>query len=965
MGRPRSSRSPRPSSGGGGSRPPPSHPAEANPAHRAELGRNLRRNDAELAALSRLNGALRGLRADVVERCGEAALLDVGEGLIRLRTGDLGTRTDPAVVRVVPGVVLGKGKVSAAGEGAGGGSAPPSPAKAGAGADANAKADGDADADAEPITSLPPDEVVLPPGPETDALRSFLLHLNLRTRLLNRLFRRLNRLGRTMDGEAALTPPQIPKYGDVRFVIDDGAYGAFKEDFAKREEARIRLLVRRKEERLREIAGRQSDEEKEDVEMEDSEEMAKEKEGNTDDEKKQPTEEEDLELLMETEVGYDKVVTYQDLTKAKPKPADSADAAEGDAPAAAPTPVDATEGDTPAEAPKSAEGSASAEAPKPTDPVEGSAPAEAPKPQATEAPKSADPADGPVPPEAPKSEEAAAVEKISLIPGKIKKTVAFPLATEESPNEEHADMKYGQNIGAVHRTMNSREREMEFNRWKSDVLARIPDQPTFDELGLEGRVFELEERRKRIAGGTGAATEGAESGEVKGMDIAEDKKGKDSMDMDREEAAAGDGSKTRKDNTESKEKNGEEDEKDEKEGEKKEKTFKQKKLLSLLATPSFHNQDLRRIRLIHADLFQSSVFEAAKANVDQAALDYDIAYKKSTDLHNKKNQCMMHLNKISTDIRRRKTMRPEDQIAVQMYRSHFLRARDDWANRRRAANLVVPPYDDIDHASPEGHKRGTLITNEKVDDPNASDVTKAVALTLGTMVNAVADRAENKWTPMTGVVPVTVSNFPKCFPPFPAPDPLVPALQKQEPILRAQVADFSKKLATAEEDRKKAWSRMIKAKEELRIVTGGSGGQRRVAGRAPAAKPRAPASRGRPASRAPAGRAPVPYPGSAQPGTYGNIPMGYGASTNGTGVGAANPAHHAAAHHAAVQAAMGKKYSKSAIIARTLHDGSIAPTTAPKRGPDGQYLRPTGRGRKGMDWDSRNGRWVPQQNRYG
>jgi hypothetical protein len=53
------------------------------------------------------------------------------------------------------------------------------------------------------------------------------------------------------------------------------------------------------------------------------------------------------------------------------------------------------------------------------------------------------------------------------------------------------------------------------------------------------------------------------------------------------------------------------------------------------------------------------------------------------------------------------------------------------------------------------------------------------------------------------------------------------------------------------------------------------------------------------------------------------------------------------------------KYSSARVSDRVANDGSVAPVNKPKKTADGYYQRPTGRGRKGMTWDAVNGRWVP------
>lgn len=54
-----------------------------------------------------------------------------------------------------------------------------------------------------------------------------------------------------------------------------------------------------------------------------------------------------------------------------------------------------------------------------------------------------------------------------------------------------------------------------------------------------------------------------------------------------------------------------------------------------------------------------------------------------------------------------------------------------------------------------------------------------------------------------------------------------------------------------------------------------------------------------------------------------------------------------------------QRYSQEAIRNRTYDDGSVAPAVPPKQGGDGLFQRPSGRSRKGMDWDAVHGVWRP------
>lgn len=54
------------------------------------------------------------------------------------------------------------------------------------------------------------------------------------------------------------------------------------------------------------------------------------------------------------------------------------------------------------------------------------------------------------------------------------------------------------------------------------------------------------------------------------------------------------------------------------------------------------------------------------------------------------------------------------------------------------------------------------------------------------------------------------------------------------------------------------------------------------------------------------------------------------------------------------------KYSADKVRQRKSSDGTVAPVSEPKKTSEGLYVRPAGRTRKGMRWDAFNGVWVPQ-----
>ena len=55
----------------------------------------------------------------------------------------------------------------------------------------------------------------------------------------------------------------------------------------------------------------------------------------------------------------------------------------------------------------------------------------------------------------------------------------------------------------------------------------------------------------------------------------------------------------------------------------------------------------------------------------------------------------------------------------------------------------------------------------------------------------------------------------------------------------------------------------------------------------------------------------------------------------------------------------GDRYSEQNVRARKNPDGTVLPATAPKLLPDGTFAKPSGRQRKGMEWDAIKGCWYP------
>jgi hypothetical protein len=204
--------------------------------------------------------------------------------------------------------------------------------------------------------------------------------------------------------------------------------------------------------------------------------------------------------------------------------------------------------------------------------------------------------------------------------------------------------------------MSAKDREAEFARWQTSLLSRIPDQPTFAEVGTVNRVFGLEERRERAlsedAKSKKAALEAAEvpaksdPKSADDMDVdadGDDASGKEDKPDDESAEEKGDTAKTnpkKKAGDESvegddgvegeasaaderKEAKGSDDDDGKKDAAPETPVLKKVRPISLTAVPSFYDQDWKRIRLIHQELIAASAHEHARQRLEEVTGAYN------------------------------------------------------------------------------------------------------------------------------------------------------------------------------------------------------------------------------------------------------------------------------------------------------------------------------------------------------
>jgi len=317
---------------------------------------------------------------------------------------------------------------------------------------------------------------------QKEACVDFLLRMKLRRKLSNRLIRRLNRVAHAMDGKD-VSPPAPPKYGDLRLHIDPKSIESRIVEWKEQEDARQRIENAINADLNTNNNGESSDK------------VEEESTGNAEPAQKveEVKKQDDEEKLENNNQDGERGKSEEEKSENSPDEAQSE------------------------------------EPPKP-DPMDCSSPTETEVEK--EAVESAARAD---------SQLKSPKHYYSMLPllddfERLKeheksfekswdastKSFKYVLANEEIGDPEYTQMTQGVGIGASSMNMTLEDREAEHKRWQTNMLRRIPEQPTSEELGLKNRVFHLEERRKRCLEDEEQASLIGEGSPVKKMKLDEE-----------------------------------------------------------------------------------------------------------------------------------------------------------------------------------------------------------------------------------------------------------------------------------------------------------------------------------------------------------------------------------------------------------------------------------------------------------
>ena len=198
------------------------------------------------------------------------------------------------------------------------------------------------------------------------------------------------------------------------------------------------------------------------------------------------------------------------------------------------------------------------------------------------------------------------------------KSFTYSIANEEIADPDFQRLTRSGGIGATQMFLSLEQLETEHKRWQTHLLRKIQAQPTFEELGLKNRVFHLDERRKRCLeemetkGEEAAAESPTKKAKIEGEDNTENAESEKETKNEKESGGEAD------DNSDS------DDDEEMMEGKNTNlKDLKPKRSISFAAAPSFRDQDLARIRLVHRDLLNSSQAELTRKRLADATNEYN------------------------------------------------------------------------------------------------------------------------------------------------------------------------------------------------------------------------------------------------------------------------------------------------------------------------------------------------------
>ena len=476
------------------------------------------------------------------------------------------------------------------------------------------------------------------------------------------------------------------------------------------------------------------------------------------------------------------------------------------------------------------------------------------------------------------------------------------------------------------------------------------------------------------------------------------------------------------------------------------------KSFAVTPVPSFHYQDLKRIRILQNDMVQNRNSQLVREKVQLAQAHYERAYKKSIDIQQVKATALSDYNKMIEQYKR------EEAHAIYQGNLQLSSARGHWERRqhhnmkleatlgkdkalaRSVSNEILQDIKDrvciraSDELSGSGlgtHRLEKAALKAKSEGDEGKE---ASAIVLGHIIDGVERRHGDMLANHHEFVPPNVCNPTNVIADPETGETMREMHARKVVTMKRRIQELDAAFKIAEKKRGEAWVILSKAKASPQQQTSSSSRRSRqstasrqsypvqqqqqyyqqqqqrvpansAASIAAAAVQQSAANRvtqmmsaavqaGNQAQLAqmqqaaqqmavrnallqqqmgaqvPSGGAsfhPVQRPAPAAS-SVAAVAVG---NTVAVAQGQPQPAAFAAAEQSAQPAVpaqkttqlakygYGDRYSTQNVNARKNADGTVFPVSQPKLLPDGKFARPSGRQRKGMDWDADRGCWYP------
>mmetsp|Transcript_19340 Transcript_19340/g.39441 ORF Transcript_19340/g.39441 Transcript_19340/m.39441 type:complete len:1096 (+) Transcript_19340:171-3458(+) len=401
------------------------------------------------------------------------------------------------------------------------------------------------------------------------------------------------------------------------------------------------------------------------------------------------------------------------------------------------------------------------------------------------------------------------------------------------------------------------------------------------------------------------------------------------------------------------------------------------KSFSLLPVPSFYDQDLFRLKNIHREIIQSETKGDLKRLVEAKDEAYQLAYKNSTDLNNRVNSAQQKLEKAKRHhLFQLKSLREDNQRAM-------AQAQKLW-NKRQWERQYYGEYGYSIRNECKEVLQG-IVDRIAIRTPIKTNTTlkSTVAGVLSEMTLSVDRRKTEE----------ICSNYSQFVPPKMFNEHSMTQMhQKLETQLKNEIVKLRHQFSKAEEHRTHCWNALQKAKVDpadyfnpantkpkSRAASRKSGGGSRSARQAAAStgRPQTAASASKSSgattsvgtvatqappqnnrtTRTPVKAAPNNPTSKAAPNQLNEMSNAVAAPPGAVNKNERNPPQKVSM---LAKYGYGDRYSINKVNARKMKDGSVIPVSTPKKLENGKYARPSGRQRKGMDWDAVRGIWVPE-----